>query len=180
MKKMVILIAAILMIYSAMVKSEPYSIVFVEEGVEPEVGSCELYPALYAEYLVRIWVHNDTVDGFISCRVDIDPGSDLITGMQYNPGLPVITEGNFAFPECQYDQWVWLCIYTIFYTGTPHYLTFIPDSNSGEMNITTCGTEEYPVKELLAGNEFGVNQPCVQDAGEDSWGAVKEIYRQKM
>ena len=177
MKKTMLLIAVIMMVMAPDVQSQPYSIIFVEEGVEPEVGSCDLYPALYGEYRVRIWIHNDTVDGFVSCRLDIDPGTDLITGRQYNPDLPVITEGNFTFPECQYDQWVWLCIYTICYSGTPHYLTFIPDPDTGEMNITTCRTEEFPVENLPAGNQFGVNQPCVQDAAEESWGAVKEICR---
>ncbi|MFO7915961.1 MAG: hypothetical protein R6U43_09770 [Candidatus Krumholzibacteriales bacterium] len=177
MKKGIIFIAAILMVIVQAGKSEPYSIIFVEEGAEPGAGNCDLYPALYAEYQVRIWVQNDTADGFISCRLDIDTGDDAITGKQYNPDFPVITEGNFAFPECQYDQWVWLCVYSILYSGTPHYLAFIPDSNTGEMNVTTCRTENYPVEDLPAGNEFGVNQPCVYDAGEESWGAVKAVYR---
>jgi hypothetical protein len=177
MKKYVILVAALLLIGGTAGAEGIYTALFVAEGVTPPEINCEESPIPYSIYSVRVWINNDITDGLKGCRFDIDSGPDLISDLTLNPEMPVIVGGDFVFPECRYEEWVWICIYSLFYTGTPHQLKFIPEPESGVMDVATCRSESFPAEELFAGNQFGVNQPAGTDSENSSWGAVKSLYR---
>jgi len=178
MKKGILFLTILALCTGSVYAEGPYTALWFTEGEDPSIGNCDVMPMPLAPYSARVWIYNDPADGFISCRLGVDPGTDVISSITRNPEMPItITEGNYVFPECKYDQWVWLFSCELVYMGTPTTLKFIPDQNTGNFNISTCRTDEYPVEGLTAGNEFGVNTDCVLDADVNSWGAVKSIYR---
>lgn len=179
MKIYIVVLSSALIIFTGVAYAGgPYTVLWFTEDEDPSTGICDVSPALLSTYYVRVWIYNNPVDGFISCMLGVDSGNDIINSITRNPDMPInITEGNYAFPECRYDQWVWLFSCELVHMGTPTRLRFTADSNTGNFNISTCRTDGYPVEELTAGNEFGVNQDCVTDADISSWGVVKSIYR---
>jgi len=185
--KKVIMTLAILAIFAAGANAcEPYTVFFFTEGDDPTVEECDVAPGPYQPYVIRNWIRNDPVDGFLTCQFGVDLGGDFNQGTTLNPaiatamGSPTTMNWVVTFSECQYDEWVWLCKYDQVYAGTPHYITFHPASESNKINVATCigGPEgDLPLAPLAIGNEFGVNETCVTDAEEESWGAVKSMYR---
>lgn len=187
--KKVIMALAILAVFAAGVDAcEPYTVLWYTEGDDPTLEACEVAPpAPYAEFMVRTWVRNDPVDGFLTVQFGVDLAGNICTGTVSNPSIaleqnaPTGNDWVASFSECQYDEWVWLVKYTFLYGGTPGYLTFMPAATTGVINVATCiGGEEgdLPPAPLTIGNAFGVNEPCEVDSETESWGAVKSMYHE--
>jgi len=186
MKKAIMAIAIIALFAGAANASGPYTVYFLTEGDDPTVETCDVAPGMYQPYNIRNWINNDVVNGFLTCQFGVDLGSDFNQGTTLNPaiatamGSPTTDNWVVTFSQCQYDEWVWLCKYEMVYAGTPHWIYFMPASQSGKVNVATCegGPEgDLPITDLIIGNEFGVNESCNIDAEEESWGAVKSMYR---
>ena len=186
MKNLIIVMVVLILLPGASEGSGPYRAYWFTDGDDPSAEAFQVSVSIYSPYIIRNWIRNDTINGFLTCQFGVDLGSDLVQGTTTNTdiatsmGSPVTENWVVTFSECQYDEWVWLCRYEMFYAGTPHCTVFLTASESGKMNVATCegGPEgDLPLATLDIGSQFGVNMYCMSDAEEDSWGAVKAIYR---
>jgi len=139
-------------------------------------------PAPYSPYEIWVWILPG-VNGLKGFSFTIDLGDDLCTGVTNNPDLispadsPVEGTGwTGYFSSCHYD-WVWLTKLSMIALSTaPHCVDISEHPDTGEVEAIDC-TEGNPAVPLTVLNSFCVNTPCVVDARDSSWGAVKSIYR---
>lgn len=182
MKKLLLALAIISFSATAAFACSPYTALLFTEGEDPTAQACDAYPAQFEEYNIRLWICSDPARGLGGFEMGIDFDSEDTVGYTLNPGLgPIIgdiTTEAFAgaFVECQTDQYVWIVKYQILYAGTPHRIYMVLNSETVQSIVTSC-EPDYPQYELHEGNRFGVNMSCIVDSENDSWGAVKAIYR---
>lgn len=139
-------------------------------------------PASYTPYEIWVWILPD-VNGLKGFSFTIDMGNDLCAGVTNNPDLvypadsPIEETGwTGYFSSCHYD-WVWLTkLSMIAVSITPHCVEIIGHPDTGAVEAMDC-TEGNPAVPLTVLNSYCVNTPCVVDARDSSWGAVKSIYR---
>jgi hypothetical protein len=181
--KKVIMTLAILALFAAGANAcEPYTALLLTEGEDPLLETCEAAPAQYTTVFLRLWIYSDMVKGLTGFELGIDFDSGDMISVTKNPGVPSIigdlttTAFAGAFQDCQTTQYVWIAKYEDFYLGVPHMIYTVPNSDTGNYIVTSCETN-YPQYPLTEGNQFGVNMSCVVDAEEESWGAVKSMYR---
>ena len=161
---------------------EPYTALLLTENEDPLAAVCEVTPGNFEDVALRLWIYNDTSKGLVGFELGMDFGPAMYMGATKNPGVPSIigdllsTAFAGAFQECQLDEYVWIAKYTFPYTGTPHMIYTVPNSDTGNYIVTSCETD-YPKYPLIEGNQFGVNMSCVVDSETESWGAVKSMYR---
>ncbi|MFO7914520.1 MAG: hypothetical protein R6U43_02375 [Candidatus Krumholzibacteriales bacterium] len=182
MKKLILTLAIILLLATDVYACEAYTAFLFTEGEDPTAETCEAYPAQFESIDIRLWICSDPGRGLAGFELGIDFDSDDTVGYTLNPGVgPIIgdiTSEAFAgaFMVCQTDQWVWIVKYQVLYAGTPHRIYLVLNSETVQSIVTSCETD-YPQYELSEGNRFGVNMACIVDSEEESWGAVKAMYR---
>ena len=179
--KRLILTLAILAIITTGANAE-YKAYLLTENEDPLAASCEVYPGSFEEVALRLWIQTDVSKGLVGFELGVDFGPAMYMGATKNPGVPSIigdlltTAFAGAFQTCQTDGWVWIAQYAFPYTGTPHMIYTVPNSDTGNYIVTSC-EEDYPKYPLIEANQFGVNMGCVTDSETESWGAVKSMYR---
>ena len=182
MKKVIMTLAILAFFAVGANACEPYTALLLTENEDPTAASCEVTPGNFEEVALRLWIYNDTAKGLGGFELGIDFGPAQYMNATVNPGVPAIigdvlsTQFAGAFSEIQYTEYVWLVKYTFPYTGTPHMIVTVPNSDTGNY-IVTSGETDYPKYPLIEGNQFGVNMSCVVDSETESWGAVKSMYR---
>jgi hypothetical protein len=182
MKKLIMALAILAFFAAGVSASEPYTAYLLTEGDDPTLETCEAHPAQYTTVYLRLWITNDIAKGLTGFELGIDFDSGDMISVTKNPGIPSIigdlttTAFAGAFQLCQGDEWVWIAQYEDFYLGVPHMIYTVPNSDTGNYIVTSCETN-FPQYPLTEGNQFGVNMSCVVDAEEESWGAVKSMYR---
>ena len=184
MKKVIMTLAILALFVGAANACEPYTALLLTEGDDPLVQACDVQGLGNFDPIEwRLWIYNDTVKGLGGFEMGMDFGgfTTYLAG-ELNPAAiyvaGTVTTSAFAgsFTSCQRDQYVWIAKFSKPYTGTPHMMTTIPNSDSGAYQVTSC-EENYPKYPVIKGNEFGVMLPCEVDTDTESWGAVKSMYR---
>ena len=177
-----LILTLVILAFVATGANADYKAYLLTENDDPLAASCEVYPGSFEEVALRLWVQNDVSKGLGGFELGIDFGPAMYMNATVNPGVPAIigdvlsTQFAGAFTNIQYTEYVWLVKYTFPYTGTPHMVITVPNSDTGNY-IVTSGETDYPKYPLIEANQFGVNMSCVTDSDTESWGAVKSMYR---
>lgn len=138
--------------------------------------------AQYEPYEVWIWIlpSDDGLKGF---DFKVLTSGDICSSNVDNPDLVTMNSptssqgwvGTFSV-ICHYD-WVWVTKLSMVAMSTdPHYLEIVDNPTTYATEASSC-LEGFPINELIVYNKFGINTPGEIDAGENSWGAIKALYR---
>jgi hypothetical protein len=182
MKKVIMTIAVLALLAGSAYAGPNYYVAMYNAGEDHDACGVSGIVAPYTPYEMWIWIlpGDEGLKGF---DFKLDLAGDIVTVNTDNPDLSVTINSPQSvdgwvgtFSGCFYD-WVWLTKLNILAASvTPHYVTIIDNPTTGAVEATDC-TPGYPIRDLIVLNQYGVNQDCLTDSEDSSWGAVKALYR---
>lgn len=185
MMKIIVMIAAALLLISGIASAQNPQVGFMGLYVDENHSVCEVVnPGGFLPFNLWIWCM-PSVNGQICAEFMITYPSNVITStVTSNDAIISVTLGDLTsgmsvcYVECQWD-WNWPFQQAMYLTDTaPTWIEIVPhpDIEPPTYQFANCETG-YPTEDINIINQLALNQSNVVAVEEASWGAIKSLYK---